>query len=105
MFRMTKPCFNKLCTSIIDVVGEREFKSEQYLNNHISGFYIPHNVGSGGYISGEVKLAISLHLLAGASYLDVEKIFHVLFGNSSRIFLEVLQKWICNDRVIKINFI
>jgi len=26
----------------------------------------------GGYISGEIKLALTLRLLAGASYLDLE---------------------------------
>ena len=49
-------------------------------------------------------MVICLRLLAGASYLDVEKIFHVSFRNSGRIFLEVLKNWICNDSVIKINF-
>ena len=32
MFRMTRPCFNRLCQHIIAYTGEKAFKSEAYIN-------------------------------------------------------------------------
>ena len=36
-----------------------------------------HHRTSGGFICGEVKLAITLRILAGGSYLDVSEIFDI----------------------------
>ena len=58
----------------------------------------------GGFISGEIKLALTLRLLGGGSYLDVETIFQISYKNLHRIFNTVLQRWICNDKFVKINF-
>lgn len=104
MFRMSKSCFEKLCASIIKAVGESSFKSEEFLDVNYHQMSVAHNISSGGSISGEVKLASTLRMLAGASYLDVEKIFHLSFGSAGRVFKYVLCEWVCNDNVIKINF-
>ena len=39
--------------------------------------YDAHVLASGGYISGEVKLAITIRLLAGGDALDLALIFDV----------------------------
>ena len=75
MFRMSKPCFDELCVSIINAIGESSFKSEEFLENHPHNMSMAHNISSGGSVSVEVKLSCTLHLLSGGSYLDVEKIF------------------------------
>lgn len=104
MFRMTKKCFDELCECIVNAVGSSSFKNEDYLLMHSDNFSQAQYHSSGGCISGEIKLAITLRLLGGGSYLDVEKIFHIAFKGAHRIFIKVLKYWICNDNVIKINF-
>jgi hypothetical protein len=71
MFRMSKLSFERLCIILCDEVGEEKFRSESYLatrdvprTNDATMFY-------GGYISGEIKVAIALRMLAGSSYLDL----------------------------------
>ena len=32
MFRMTRKCFGELCSNITTLVGEKEFKSESYID-------------------------------------------------------------------------
>ena len=79
LFRMHKPCFNALCSRIERAVGEKTFKSERYIENlqklgnstQESRMYHAHCKLTGNYIPGEVKLAITLRLLAGASYFDM----------------------------------
>ena len=55
-FRMSKELFTKLCTEIRSVVGDQEFR--------------PEAAGLTNYLCGEVRLAIAIRLLAGASYLE-----------------------------------
>ena len=68
-FRMTKHCFQLLCLKIIKGIGEEEFKSEQYLasqvaqNTKLGKMLMAHQKTSGGFICGEVKLAITLRIL------------------------------------------
>ena len=79
LFRMTRPCFNKLCKKIEKAVGEKEFCSERYLqklekkgHSCLEGsMKIAREKNSGPTVSGEVKLAITLRILAGATYLDM----------------------------------
>ena len=49
---------------------------------------------SGGYISGEVKLAITLRLLAGGDALDLGVLFDVSSNYCRDIFNYVLKHWI-----------
>ena len=91
MFRMNKTCFDELCASIVNAVGDSSFKSEEFLESHQHQVSGAHNISSGGSISGEVKLALTLCILSGASYLDLEKIFHLSFRGAYRIFNHVLK--------------
>ena len=50
-------------------------------------------------ISGEVKVAITLRVLAGASYLDVAHIFDVSYSSCYDILHKVTEKWFCSDHV------
>lgn len=82
MFRMKRESFFKLCWIICDKVGDETFKLEntngrkRKRTNKATEFH-------GGEVSGEVKLAIYLRMLSGASYLDVFMIYGV---HPSRIY-------------------
>ena len=108
MYRMTRECFQQLCLKIETAVGKEEFRSEDYLkvrdNYPDQKLYYANKKRFDGYISGEVKLAITLRLLAGASYLDLEVIFKVPNHTIYRIFHQVLTQWICNEKVVQIDF-
>jgi len=105
MFRMDRECFQQLCSIILKKVGEKNFKPESYLHRLDSdssregNIYRAHKKTSGGYISGEIKVAITLRILAGASYLDVGCIFGVHHQYVSKIFLEVVTEWFCLDEI------
>ena len=78
MFRMTRECFELLCEKIKLSVGEKKFKSEAYIElylNHPGNLYHANCATTGGYISGEIKLAISLRILAGGDPLDIAVIY------------------------------
>ena len=93
MFRMTRNCFKKLCETIIDKVGEKNFKSEAYINTFLIGhdsMFDAHLLTSGGYISGEVKLAVTLRLLAGGSCYDLGVIFDITPNYCNKIMFYVL---------------
>ena len=112
LFRMTRPSFRKLCVKIEGAVGPSKFKSEAYLDNlkkighttRESSMYNASLKTSGGWISGEVKLAMTLRILAGASYLDMFLWFNVNPDNVCKFFREVVRDWICNEKVISINY-
>jgi len=114
-FRMERGCFDYLCERIIDNVGEREFKSEIYLRDfkngdateadtlHQTNILHAHERTTGGFVSGEVKLALTLRLLAGGSYMDLALLFDVGFSTAYEIFHKVIKEWILDDRLVKIN--
>ena len=83
-FRMTKDWFIRLCCNLATGVGEEEFKSEAYLKmesrstTKMAQIIQAHKESCGGFICGEVKMAIALRITPGGSYLDVSEIFHVL---------------------------
>lgn len=111
-FRMDKECFSHLCERIEEIRGEEEFKSENYLaqvrrgnagDPKLRGILRCHNASTGGFISGEVKAAITLRLLAGRSYVDLALVFSTGFTHAHNIFDEVLSNWLLDDRLVKIN--
>ena len=108
-FRMERGCFDYLCERIIDNVGEHDFKSENYLRNFKNGDATEANIlhahehTTGGFVSGEVKLALTLRLLAGGSYMDLALLFDVSFSTAYEIFHKVIKEWILDDRLVKIN--
>ena len=58
---------------------------------------------SGGFICGEVKLAIALKLLAGGSYLDVSEIFNIDADSCYPILHKVTKEWIVQNSEFKID--
>ena len=113
MFRMTRACFNLLCNKIIRSVGERAFLSEAYIDafldneltapKYLSGIYKAHLKTSGGFISGEVKLAISIRLLAGGSALDLSVLFDISEPHCKTVFIKVLKDWIIKPNIGNID--
>ena len=105
MFRMNRDCFKLLCHKIISKIGESKFKSEEYISAFLSNPFSPlssraslihyaHCHTTGGYISGEVKLGISLRLLAGGDALDLAVMFDVGHRWCKQILYDVLNNWI-----------
>ena len=74
-FRMTRTVFSNLCDSLSTVIGPDTFRSESALLRSTRNSASHGN--RGGLIPGEVKVAISLRLLAGGSYLDLMPLFDV----------------------------
>ena len=80
---MPRECFDLLCKKIRANVGEDKFKSEEYLEDLTNSLAPPDSIATcrlrrlakahlndtGGWISGEVKLAITLRMLAGGSFI------------------------------------
>ena len=114
-FRMSRECFDLLCRAIKRNVGEGAFKSEEFLRelqfrrpNSVSearmmGLVQGHSVYTGGIICGEVKLAITLRILAGGSYLDLGLIFGTGSTYPYAIFRHVIFQWICDDKLVNIS--
>jgi hypothetical protein len=109
MYRMSRDCFGKLCMLIEEKVGEEKFKSECYLrriaseNTTLGRMANANEATTSGFISGEVKLAITLRMLAGGSYLDLFLIYDVFETYAYTILHETVADWICNDEIIPIN--
>jgi hypothetical protein len=103
MFRMSKQCFNSLCSNIEALVGEDVFKSERYLqmveaegySSERGRIFQLHKNYLGAFICGEIKLAITLRLLAGGSYLDLAALYVCGFTYVYEFFYDVLGAWIC----------
>ena len=106
MFRMTRECFAQLCSRIIISVGEKYFKSESYIDAFLRGkdsMFDAHEKTSGGYISGETKLGITLRLLAGGDINDLGALFDITPNHCNKIMLYVLLQWINKTEIGKIN--
>lgn len=117
MFRMKKEWFNEVRDRIIEEVGENVFKSEHWLEENAK--YIPTNDACnkwGGIVSGEVKMACTIRMLAGASYLDlivsygiksaeIYKIFHECKDWINVAFQFPLVTYLRNEDLIALNAI
>jgi len=93
-------------------IGSEKFKSERYLreirlgrigNKKEQRIYNAHSKSTGGFISGEIKLLLTLRLLAGGSYLDLSLLLEVGFHYSFDIFHDVVENWINDDNIVNIN--
>ena len=62
-----------------------------------------HEASTGGFISGEIKVALTLRILAGGSYLDLALLFEAGQSYVYEIFPCVIKKWILDDKLVKIN--
>ena len=114
MFRMSRDCFALLCSTIKNRIGESQFKSEEYISafldqpdhrcfNNAPSMFGAHQATTGGYISGEIKLAITLRLLAGGDALDIAVIFDVSHRWCQCIMIEVLEFWVVDLNLGKLN--
>jgi len=113
LFRMTRPCFRKLCNKIEKAVGKEEFKSEKYIELELKAqgqstkkgsMFAASQDTSGPYIPGEMKLALTLRILAGGSYLDMFLWLNVNADYVRFISKHVMRNWICLDEVVQINY-
>ena len=90
IFRMNSRVFSILCEYV--EIGVDVFKSEH--KHYI--IYNDKNTTSatkfyGGLMCGELKLAITLRLLAGSSYLDLCSIFYIGSTSAHNAFHEGIQ--------------
>ena len=110
---MPRGCFDQLCETIKNDVGEKAFRSEKYLEDLKTGLvgtrierrmYMANSKNGCGYLCGEVKLALALRMLAGGSYLDLSLIFDVYSTSTHRVLKHVVKNWINNsDAVADLN--
>ena len=106
MFRMSRHCFNQLCQHIILSIGEDKFKSESYIDAFLKNknlMYLAHEKSSGGYVSGKVKLAITLRILAGGDPLDLGVLFDIHPTYCNQIMIYVLKEWVNCTKLGGIN--
>jgi len=109
---MHRACFIHLCEKIERSVGEKVFKSEKYIEKlamegHLTkegGMMVANLDKTGPYIPGEVKVAMTLRILAGASYLDMYLWFNVNPDYVRYLSRRIMKDWSCNDDVVHINF-
>ena len=103
---MTRPCFGLLCQNKISFIGESKFKYEAFIDAFLKdkiSMYNAHTLTTCGYISGEVKLAVTLRLLAGGDELDLATIFDIYSDYFIKIMYDVLTQWIIPSNVEMIN--
>ena len=102
MFRMTRECFALLCEKIKISVGESVFKSQVYIDTFLDYPGSMHTANcetTGGFISGETKLAITIRMLAGGDCMDLSVMFDIYSGHCKIIMYEVLEQWINNSGI------
>ena len=112
LFQMKRKTFQKLCANINHYNGEEEFKSEHYLKKldqqgtttAKGRMYQARKKQNGLDISGEWKLAITIRLLAGGSYLDMFLWSNVSMSHVTHIFHYTTQHWLCRDYVSNMNY-
>lgn len=82
---MKRECFETLCNIVESEIGKDSFKSESYIMelrslghaNCLATMYHATRHSSGKWLQGEIKTAINLRFLAGASYLDMFTAYRV----------------------------
>jgi hypothetical protein len=86
MFRMNRCSFDRLCECVISKVGESTFpRSYEAIKNATNAL--------GGVLSGEIKIAIMLCIMAGASYLDVLFVYGISTATVYSVFLHKAAAW------------
>ena len=113
LFRMKRSTFQQLALKIEKHHGEENFKSEAYLLKLKSlgnataksrMYNATRSCNTGDYISGERKLAITLRLMAGASYLDMYLWSNISANHINHIFQYTVEHWLCREYVSDVNF-
>ena len=96
---MSKGCFKSLCEKIIEAVGIDEFKSADYVQELYNSFPKPKNNVKGSFdrtytlIWGEIKLTITLRILARSSYLDLMIQYEISYQYLYKIFHHKVVLW------------
>ena len=108
---MTREFFAQLWEQIDANAGRENFKSENYLKEVCAGIIAgkrnnlvkAHQKSTGGFISGEVKLFLTLCLLLGGLYMDLALLYETGFAYSYKTIHHVIANWINNDKLVNIN--
>lgn len=87
---MTRNVFSNLCHVLCSVIGAATFRPEDQLLSTRNSSSLS---SRGGLIPGEIKVAISIRILAGGSYLDLMPLFDVSVAHIYKIFDEFLD-WV-----------
>ena len=110
-FRMSREVFASLCEKIEEMAGQDTFKSEEYLDDIINSpssplsknIILAHQRSTGGFICGEIRLAVTLRVLGGGSYMDMALLFDTSFHHVYKIVREVIENWLLHDLFCPIN--
>ena len=109
MFRMPRDSFHTLCEHVVSKVGMSVFKPETSIQEKKTQIDTTEaSMFFGGVLCGELKLAVTIRILAGASYLDllasynistasVYSIFHQGIGWINTTFQFPLVDWLRNS--------
>ena len=83
---MPSTVFNDLCQKTRKKIGEDSFRLEQHLleKSH-------QRSGATPLISGEIKVGVSIQMLAGGSHLDLVPLFEVSTSGLHNLFSECLE--------------
>ena len=93
MFQMPRDSFDVLCELIKKAVGKEKFKSESWLAKQVLLSMNAAMEAVGGFVSGQMKAALMLQILAGANYLDLLNQYNVSTASVYKFFHETV-KWI-----------
>eukprot|EP00980_Cylindrotheca_fusiformis_P003885 scaffold861_cov171-Cylindrotheca_fusiformis.AAC.1 len=85
--RMSREGFDALCSRLKEQLGDSTFRSQDYIDKKNGPIVSPF------FISGEVKVALSIRLLAGGSYLDMVPMFNTSSSQVYRILYEFID-WV-----------
>jgi len=107
---MSKELFWLLCDEIVGLVGIGEFKSEEFLNEMMNSddprdrcMMVANEATTGGFICGEIKLAITLRILGGCSPMDMAMLFDTSFSTAYKTFKHVILNWLSHESFCPID--
>ncbi len=72
-------------------------------NHQWMNILLAHEHSTGGFISGEVKVTITLRILGRGSNLDLALLFESSFNHTHKIFRYVVHDWLVHDSFYPIN--
>ncbi len=81
-------------------MSHQQHPDETCLWNNI---FFAHYYSTGGFISGEVKLALTLCILGGGWYLDMGLLFVSSFNHTHKIVKYVVNNWLVHESIYPIN--
>ena len=93
MFQMSRYSFDVLCELIEKAEGKEKFKLESWLAKQVLLSMNAATEAVGGFVSGQMKVALMLWILAGANYLDLLNQYNVSTASVYKFFHEAV-KWI-----------